>query len=306
MQLFTTAIIPVLAIFALGTVLHRRYFTSAELWQGLGDLTYYVFTPLLFVGSIGQTDLSVVPVLSLATSLVVPVLVIAAVLVLLRRPLRADGPALASLVQGSIRLNTYVGLVIVAALHGQEGIATFALAAAVMVPLVNVVSVSAHSVFVPGGPDAPRQSMWRELVTNPLILGCVAGLAINLTNLPMPSAVVAFLDLLSAPALACGTLVTGAGLVLRFHGHDAVQITIASLLKLLALPVGAALLATAFGVPPVVRDSIVVICALPTAPSAYVLATRLGGDTRLMASVTGVQTVLAMATLPLILAWAGG
>ena len=40
-------------------------------------------------------------------------------------------------------------------------------------------------------------------------------------------------------------------------------------------------------------------CALPTAPNAYIMARQMGGDTRLMASLITVQTLLAALTLPL-------
>lgn len=55
------------------------------------------------------------------------------------------------------------------------------------------------------------------------------------------------------------------------------------------------------GVTGATLTSIVLITAVPTAPSAYVLASRMGGDTRLMASITGTQTVLSIAALPLML-----
>ncbi len=98
-------------------------------------------------------------------------------------------------------------------------------------------------------------------------------------------------------------MIAGAALTLQIRSRDVVHITVASLLKLLALPLAAGLIATLFGIHPVARDSIIIICALPTAPSAYVLASRLGGDARLMASITGAQTVLTLATVPLLLSW---
>jgi predicted permease len=47
-------------------------------------------------------------------------------------------------------------------------------------------------------------------------------------------------------------------------------------------------------------------CALPTAPNANIMAKQMGGDTRLMAALITVQTLLAALTLPLsgqFLAW---
>ncbi len=71
-------------------------------------------------------------------------------------------------------------------------------------------------------------------------------------------------------------------------------------MKLAALPLLA--MALALGMSGAALTSVGLISAVPTAPSAYVLALRMGGDTRLMAAITGTQTVLAIVTIPLMLA----
>ena len=45
----------------------------------------------------------------------------------------------------------------------------------------------------------------------------------------------------------------------------------------------------------------IIVFALPTAPTAYVLTRQLGGDSHLMAGIITLQTLLAAASLPLIL-----
>jgi hypothetical protein len=44
--------------------------------------------------------------------------------------------------------------------------------------------------------------------------------------------------------------------------------------------------------------------ALPASPAAYVLARQLGGDAPLMAAVITAEVLLAVVTVPAILAWA--
>lgn len=264
-------------------------------------LSYHVFTPALFVESIARTSLREVSPVPLLLSLSIPVLAVSMLLVALRRPLRAEGPQLTSLVQGSIRINTYIGLVFASALEGTAGVAAFALAASVMVPLVNVVSVTALSFFGARDHEAATTSTWRHLATNPLILGCLAGLTLNLTGIGLPSAIAVPVEMLAEPALVTGTLVAGAAITLRVRLRDGLDITIASTIKLIALPLAAAALASALGLTAAALTAVVLICAVPTAPSAYILAGRMGGDAQLMASITGAQTVLSTATLPLVL-----
>jgi hypothetical protein len=300
-QLVTAAIIPVVVLLVLGAVIRRFFVTDPGFWRGLEWMSYHVFTPALFVESIAQTSLTDVSPGPLLISLSIPAVVISVLLIVSRRALRADGPQLTSLVQGSIRLNTYIGLVFASALDGVDGVAAFALAAAVMVPLVNVICVTTLSFYGVSDGDAGRTSVWREIVTNPLIQGCALGLALNLAGIGLPVPVAASIEVLASPALVCGTLVAGAAISLRLRIRDGLDIALASVLKLTALPLAAAGIAIALGVTGVALTSIVLICALPTAPSAYVLASRMGGDERLMASITGVQTILSIGTLPLMI-----
>ena len=45
----------------------------------------------------------------------------------------------------------------------------------------------------------------------------------------------------------------------------------------------------------------VLLAALPTATSAYILARQLGGDAPLMAGIISGQTLLAMVSIPVLL-----
>lgn len=302
MTLVTTAIAPIILLLAAGALIRRKILTDPGFWRGLEWMSYRVFTPALFITSIADTDLTVVAVGPLLLSLAAPIVAVAGFVIALQRPLRANGPQLTSLVQGAIRINTYIGLIFASALHGQGGVATFALASTIVVPLVNVICVSALAAYGDKTTTQRQIPIWRELLENPLIQGCAIGLALNLTGLPLPDFFGATLGMLAAPALACGTLIAGAALHFTFRKRDTLDISVAAVLKLIVLPLAAAGIAIPLGVTGATLASIVLICAIPTAPSAYVLAGRMGGDTRLMASITGVQTILAVATLPAILA----
>lgn len=300
MHLVTTAILPILLLLGLGWVLRHRYVTDPGFWRGLELLSYRVFTPALFVMSISRTELTDVPLEALSLGLIAPVVAVSSVLLALKRVLRSDGPRVTSLVQGSIRINTYIGLVFVAALHSDEGVAMFALASALMVPLVNVVSVLVLTVHGDNQASVRPSRITYELVGNPLIQSCVVGLALSLLDLTLPSFLASTLGMLAEPALVSGTLAVGAAITVTFQRRDLLDIALASGLKLLALPLAAGAIARALGAEGPLLTSIVLICAVPTAPSAYVLASRMGGDTRLMASITGVQTLLAVLTLPVL------
>lgn len=298
MNVVSAAVVPILLILVAGIILRRYLLDKEDFWDGLSWMSYWVFTPALFITSIGKADLDTIAPGPLLLSLVAPILFVAGLALALGKLVRANGPQLTSLVQGSIRINTYIGLVFASAMHGSSGIAGFALASAIVVPLVNVICVSVLSVCgeKPGGIKKSR--LWRDLALNPLILSCVAGLLINALHVPLPEFLRSTLEMLAAPALVCGTLIAGAALRFSFRRRDLFDIGIAAFLKLTVLPISAMMIAVPLGVAGVNLSSVLLICAVPTAPSASILAARMGGDVRLIAAITGIQTVLALGSIP--------
>ncbi|HSF97499.1 MAG TPA: AEC family transporter [Ornithinibacter sp.] len=301
MNIVTTAIAPILLLLALGWILRHRLVNDPGFWRGLEFLSYRVFTPALFVVSISGAEATEVPLEALSVGLVVPVIAVSCMVLALKRVMRADGPRVTSLVQGSIRINTYIGLVFAAALHGDAGVATFALASTLMVPLVNVVSVLVLTVHGTNAISIRPARIVRELFGNPLIQACVVGLGLSLLDVDLPAFLASTLGMLAEPAPVSGTLAVGAAITLQFRRSDLLDIAFTSGVKLVALPLVAGALAHALGAEGALLTSIVLICAVPTAPSSYVLASRMGGDARLMASITGVQTLVAIVTLPILL-----
>ena len=55
------------------------------------------------------------------------------------------------------------------------------------------------------------------------------------------------------------------------------------------------------GLAPLELAIVVIFLAVPTAPSAYILARQLGGDHQLMATIITAQTLLAVVTLSITL-----
>lgn len=72
-------------------------------------------------------------------------------------------------------------------------------------------------------------------------------------------------------------------------------------LRVLAMPVLAALVGRLFGLSGVEAMVLVIFSAIPTAPTAYVLTRQLNGDGTFMAGLVTLQTLVAVVTIPLVL-----
>jgi predicted permease len=197
----------------------------------------------------------------------------------------------ASGAQTAYRFNSFIGLALAERLGGPQGLAWMALAIALCVPLCNVAAV--WPLARHGG-----HSYGRELLRNPLILSTVAGLVANLAGLTFPEAVATTLQRIGVAALPLGLMATGAGL--RVGGLKAAPRLAAAFMAVrhAVLPAIAIGLVTALALPHEQALIVVLFASLPTASSAYVLASRMGGDGGYVAGLVTLSTLLGMISVP--------
>ena len=298
------ALAPIFLVIGLGVWIRHWLKADDGFWRLLEKLTYFILFPALLVHRLGTTALPESGLLGAMAALLLPSLVVTAVGLALRRPLVMNGADFATSTMGAIRFNTYAGLAGAVALYGQEGLAIFALLLAAYVPLVNVVSALLLGRFAMANAASPR-ALLRAVATNPLVVACVVGIAINLSRIPVPDVAERTLAILGNAALGAGLLCVGAALRVDSLVADRRAIALATGIKLLALPALAALFCHLFGVGALERGVVVLFAALPSSPAAYVLARQMGGNAPMMAGIITVSTPLAMIALPLVLALFG-
>jgi malonate transporter and related proteins len=294
------ALAPVFALIALGFVLRTFVFRSEAFWEPIEKLTYYLLFPALLVVSMAQARVSGPVILPTVAVLAAVMLIIFVLLAALRPALGMDGAKFSSVIQGSVRFNTYVGLAAASALYGRPGTTLLAIVLALMIPLSNILSVIAL-IRLAGGAAPSWRGTLVELAINPLILASVIGLALSLTATPLPPFVAPVLDSLGRAALALGLLAVGAGLNLGSIASGGLALILSVLMKLIVSPLLGWAGCRMLGLDPLATSIAVLFAALPPAPSAFVLARRLGGDHGLMAGIITMHTILAAFTLPVIL-----
>jgi hypothetical protein len=304
MAIVLAALLPVFLLIVLGTVLKRSLMRLETQWHGLERLTYYVLFPALLIQTLVKADLSKVPVAGVGGALLLSALAVS-VFCLVLRPLLAryavDGAAFTSIFQGATRWQTYVALAVSGNLYGDTGLALASVAMVAIIPMVNVFSVAVLAHYA----SPERQSVGAIIMTvarNPLIWACAIGLFINVTHIPLPHIWHEVADALGRASLAIGLLVTGAGLQLKGFLRPSVAATLGVVFKLILMPVLAIGMALWFGLSGANLVIVAACSAVPTSPSAYVLARQMGGDAPLLAQIITLQTILAAITMPVAIA----
>ncbi|MFQ3459561.1 AEC family transporter [Bradyrhizobium sp. UFLA01-814] len=307
MAVVIAALLPVFLLIVLGFVLKRTLMQLDTQWHGLEQLTYYVLFPVLLVQTLVKADLTKVPVAGVGGALLLAALVMSLFCLALRGPLAragVDGPAFTSIFQGATRWQTYVALSVSRNLYGSTGLALASVAMVAIIPLVNVFSVAVLAKYA----SSEKRStgvIVMTVVKNPLIWACVIGLVINVAHIPLPQIWHDVADALGGSSLAIGLLVTGAGLHLEGIFRPSLAASIALVLKLVLMPVLTVALAVWFGVTGSNLAIVAACAAVPTSPSAYVLARQMGGDAPLLAQIITLQTILAAVTMPIVIAAVG-
>lgn len=284
-------LLPDFALIALGYLICRHTPLDRPVWDGAERLVYYLLFPCLLFLSIVKNPIRVADIVSLGgVGLTIVGCGIALAYALGRLP-GVDPMTHASGAQTAFRFNSYVALALAERLAGAPGVAWQALLMAVCVPVCNVAAV--WPLARQGG-----QGYLKALVRNPLILSTLSGLACNLAGLQLPDLAGTTLSRIGAAALPLGLMAAGAGL--RFGALRESPLLTAGLMGIrhLVLPALAIGLVIALKLPPAQQAVLVAFAAMPTASSAYVLATRMGGNGGYVAGLVTVSTGLAMLGLP--------
>ncbi len=294
---------PIFLIVLLGMALRRGRFLTAAMIADSNRLTYWIGLPTLLFHEVAVSRISL---LNHGNMLVVMIVVTLLCLVVgwwsgLLLGLPRPGAATMGMVAFRGNL-AFIGLpVVIYAGAGESEKATLLLLLAVVIPFYNVLSVMA----LLGGSHQMSSSalvkLGRQLLTNPLIIACLGGVAYGRLLGPMPLWLDRSTLAIGQMALPLALLAIGASLRLDGLRHVWGATGVASLIKVAAAPLLGLLLGWMLGLSVEELRVVLISLACPTAVVSYVMADQLGGDSSMAAGTIALSTLLSFASLWLIL-----
>lgn len=292
---YAQLLFPDFSLILCGYLVCRYTALNRTVWAQVETLVYYFLFPVLLFYSIARSPLDLGAASSLiAAGLTLGLSGIAMAYALPRLPWigrHIDARQHAASAQIAFRFNSYIGLALAERLVGPPGLLLVAVLMGVCIPLFNVGAVWPMARHA-------RRGFLRELVRNPLVIGTVSGLAANLLGFKIPFWAEPALSRIGAASLALGLLSAGAGLQFASLARARTLSVCVLSIRHFILPLLAFVLARVFQLSPVQTTVLLAFSALPTAPSAYVLATRMGYDGAYVAGLVTVSTLLGMLSLP--------
>ena len=291
-----TALIPIFSLILIGYFFKRISFPDIDFWPNADKLTYYILMPSLLVYKLSNASLEALNEINFIIAGLGGILVLTFILLLIQKSAKVNGPSFTSITQGAIRFNTYVFLALCSSLFGDEGLIISVLLITFVIPLINVVCIVFFSLFI-NKTELSFISLIKSIFSNPLIIACLMGGAINFTEVNIPISIEKIFYILSLAALPMGLLSVGVGFELSGFKDSKMYILVSSASKLILLPIIMYVIGIILGLNSLSLGILLIFSSMPTAPSAYVLARQLGGDTKLMSSIITFQTFLSIFTI---------
>ncbi|WP_037586604.1 AEC family transporter [Stenoxybacter acetivorans] len=278
----------------------KNYFLKDEIiWKSIDKLVYYLFFPSLLVLEISESNFTggtpdaILVTLAATTA-------VALIIFIVQKIVPVQNDLFTSIFQGGVRYNSYVFIALSQSLFGTQGVALSGVFIAYMIVFTNVISVLVLNHYGNGGKKS-LSGMVQSIVKNPLIIGAVLGVVLNMAGIHIGSALKPFLGYLGNAATPLSLMSVGGGLMLKMHSHKTFAAAYAVTLKLIVMPLIAVVLLNAFNVSGIPAYVALLYTAVPCAGNAYILSRQMGGDSETMASVITWTTLVSVISITLIM-----
>ncbi len=294
-------VLPVFCLIAIGYGLRKSDFLPDATWRPIEKLSIHLLYPGFLIPAIWNADISGGGASAAGAATVTTVAIIGTLTLLAKRFMTIDGPAFTSVFQGVIRWNSFVFLPVIQSIYGPDGLALAAVVIAAMIPITNIACVV---VLARWGADQRAVSslgLVKAMLSNPILIACLIGLALNLLKVPRIPGISDTLELLGAAALPLGLIVAGAGLSFAEVARSRVTIGAVSFVKLIVTPPLMWGLCVLYGGDETAQAIALLCGASPGAAASYILARQMGGDAPLMAGIVALTTVGSAISIPILL-----
>jgi len=293
---------PIFVLLLLGCFMRRQGLTDRSFLENTDRLIYYIFFPLMLFWKIGGTSFEEGIDWNFCLASLLTLLIMFLLSTVVIKLFRISNFKAGSFSQSCYRFNTYIGFALILNSMGGEGVKYFGIMIGFAIPIINVFAVSILVWF--SGQEVSfgkRLSIAaRAMVSNPLIIGCLAGGVYSRAVGYFPVFIDNSLSLTSMVALPLALISIGGSLTFEgVKGNLGISL-LASVLKLIVLPGIGWVLLSFFNVTGIPFKVGIIFFSLPISPAIYVLSSQMRSDTKLASSTIVISTILSI--LPLSIA----
>jgi len=298
-MIIINTLFPLLAMMALGYALKRQGMTSDEFLNTLDKLVYYIFFPVMLFWKTAKSTGTNASGAGLLMAVLVTVFLVSLFSYFFIRKTKIEDKAVGSFFQASFRFNTYIGMATVLSVLGEEGVRLFSILIGCLIPVINVLSVSVL-IWYSGRTPSVGQRLWlllRALISNPLIIGCAAGLLLSDSGYRLPAFIDNFLALVASMTLPLALISMGGTLTFAGISRHWPNALAAAGIKLFIMPVTGYIMLILFSVSDTAFKTGMIYFSLPTSTAIAVLSAQLNSDVELASTAVMMSTLISFISL---------
>jgi predicted permease len=316
MQIVINSLVPIFAVIGVGVLLRLRDFLNAASTQGFNRFAYFFGLPLFLFHKLGNAAAGDGLANRFAATLILSTVVAMSCGWLFATLRKVPFASRGALIQASMRGNlAFMGvpLIMFVLADMPTGILSperkpaietaMLLSLAPVIIFYNFFSVVVLAIY---NKDAESNfSWWSTLInvlTNPILLACLAGMLFQKMSWPIPTSIDRTCQVVGAAAFPMALVGIGSQLATVRFSERWIEPLVSSLIKCLLCPIAGWILASLIGLEGAERLVVVILSAMPTAVSSYVLADQMNADADLAASSVVFATVLSTVTLAILMA----
>ncbi|MFN0262526.1 AEC family transporter [Tepidamorphus sp. 3E244] len=303
--LFVT--LPFFAVCALGYLAVRSGFMAEEAVSHLNLFAFYFAMPALIAGALARQDIfAIVDGRIFLGWLIAGIAIFAIgffVLPLVRKGAAAGECALAGQAS-SVGNIGFLGIPLGITAFGDAFIGP--LVAALLVDLIVLIPLSL-GILERHKNETERASAFdtaRSVVFNPFIIAIMTGVILSVSGIGMPVWLDGFASFLGGAASPVALFALGASLATKQAAGSKSSIALLTTLKLAVHPLLIFGILLLLGAPQGAAAITVLIAAMPVAGNVFVIAERYGVFVRPVSAAVLISTVLSVASVSAVLAWA--
>ena len=293
------ATIPVFLVMVIGYILKQLHIVDEPFLKTLNSFNYKISLPVLLFRDIAESDFYSVWDTKYVLYCFCVTLISITVIWVLAALFYRNKAQLGELIQGSYRSSAAVlGIAFIQNIYGNSGMAPLMIIGTV--PLYNIAAVLILSFTGPSSRGLNKSSLKasiKGILTNPIIIGILLGMIVSAGRISFPVIITKTINNISVLATPLALIGLGAG----FEGRKALKqllpTSIASFIKLVALPAIFLPLAISMGFTNEKLVAILIMLGSPTTVSCYIMAKNMGHEGTLTSSVVVTTTCLSSVTL---------
>jgi len=190
-----------------------------------------------------------------------------------------------------------MGLALCLNAYGEPGLTRAGILMGFLVPFLNLFAILALLWPHRGDGESRGTIFWvRQIALNPLIIASFVGILWSFLALPMPLLAERSLRIATGMTLPLALIAIGGSFSLAKLQGDLISAGLSTGIKIVCLPLLAALLLIGLGVRGMDLGIGVLIAGTPTATATYIMAHQLKGDAELAGSIVMLSTMLSAVT----------